>query len=34
MVCYPDCGDSWTLPSGYDYRLPFTPMSPMTRRAA
>jgi hypothetical protein len=28
MVCYPDCGDYWTLPSEYDYGLPFSPHEP------
>lgn len=28
MVCYPDCSDYWTLPSGYDYGMPFSPHEP------
>jgi hypothetical protein len=28
MVRYPDCGDDWTLPSQYDYGLPFSPHEP------
>lgn len=28
MVLYPDCSDSWTLPSGYDYGQPFSPHEP------
>ncbi len=28
MVRYPDCGDYWTLPSEYDYGLPFSPHEP------
>jgi hypothetical protein len=28
MVCYPDCGDYWTLPSEYGDALPFSPHGP------
>jgi hypothetical protein len=28
MVCYPDCGDYWTLPSEYAEGTPFSPHAP------